>query len=124
MPSIQRKHSGWFWFSVIWAAVIFILSVIPVVDLPSLKLWEPDKLAHAIVYAVLTTGVAKTLFISGFTSKKSVVRSSMYCISYSFIIECIQRLLPSRTFDLLDLLANCTGVLLGVCCILFVFRLR
>lgn len=33
---------------------------------------------------------------------------------YSFAIECLQHLLPYRTFDLLDLLANGTGVLTGL----------
>ncbi len=36
------------------------------------------------------------------------------CCSYSFIIECIQYFIPNRMFDLLDMLANVLGTVLGV----------
>ncbi|AFV00216.1 VanZ family protein [Simiduia agarivorans] len=37
-----------------------------------------------------------------------------FLFSYSFGIECLQHFLPYRTFDLLDLLANGAGILVGL----------
>jgi len=36
------------------------------------------------------------------------------CCGYSFVIECIQYFMPDRMFDLLDMLANILGPLLGM----------
>lgn len=124
MPFSQLKDSLWFWFSIVWAVTVFILSVIPAVELPSINFWEPDKLAHVVVYAILTIAVAKSLFVVTSQKNSSILRSTLLSVGYSFLMECIQYMLPTRMFDLYDILANCIGSLVGILMLELVFRLK
>lgn len=100
----------------LWAAVIMVVSVIPGADLPSLSIWEPDKVMHVFVYAVLTFLTFK--WFIGLSSPVSLNKKAFFavtvCILYGFIIELIQLILPTRSFDLLDELANTIGCLLSL----------
>lgn len=100
----------------LWAAVIMVVSVIPGADLPSLSIWEPDKVMHVFVYAVLTFLTFK--WFKGYSSLHSLNKKAFIsvtvCILYGFIIELIQLILPTRSFDLLDELANSIGCLLSL----------
>lgn len=100
----------------LWAAVIMVVSVIPGADLPSLSIWEPDKVMHVFVYAVLTFLFFK--WLKGFSTPVSLNKKAFIavtvCILYGFIIELIQLILPTRSFDLLDELANMIGCLLSL----------
>ncbi len=100
----------------LWAAVIMVVSVIPGADLPSLSIWEPDKVMHVFVYAVLTFLVFKWLksFSTPVSLNKKAFIAVTVCILYGFIIELIQLILPTRSFDLLDELANTIGCLLSL----------
>lgn len=99
-----------------WAITILIISVIPAEDLPSLNIWEPDKVMHAAVYALLTflawrmrqqrRGNLRRLI--------NVIYSAVMCIAYGFCMEVIQQILPTRKFDLYDALANAIGCILMV----------
>lgn len=107
-----------FWPTVLflWASVIMMLSVIPGADLPSLSIWEPDKVMHATVYAILSLCAFKAMPF--FNPRLSRISRRLYavglCILYGFSIELIQLLLPSRSFDLLDELANTIGCLIAL----------
>jgi VanZ family protein len=102
------------------------LSFIPGKDLPSLSIWEADKLAHAFVYAVLSICVINALIQypkTGGDGKKAIFLGLVLCILFGYCIELIQgQLLPSRTFDVYDLLANFIGCLVGVTGIIFIFK--
>lgn len=99
-----------------WAAVIMVVSVIPGADLPSLSIWEPDKVMHVFVYAVMTFLTFQ--WFKSFSSLNSLNKKAFIsvtvCILYGFIIELIQLILPTRSFDLLDELANSIGCLLSL----------
>jgi VanZ family protein len=100
------------YFVGLWAGVILVVSVIPGQDLPSLSIWEPDKVMHALVYGVLTY----LLFVAiSYKSTKNnlLIFAITLCILYGFIIELIQKVLPTRTFDMYDMLANTIGCLLA-----------
>ena len=101
----------------LWATVIMVVSVIPGADLPSLSIWEPDKVMHAFVYAVLTF-LTFQFFNKSFSSLNSLNKKAFIsvtvCILYGFIIELIQLILPTRSFDFLDELANTIGCLLSL----------
>lgn len=105
-----------------WALVILIVSVLPNDELPSLSLWEADKVMHFAVYGLLTA--LTTFAIKGrfphFSLKKSVKTAVGLCILYGMIIEGIQYLLPTRQFDLLDGLANSIGCLLAAAMVLLI----
>jgi len=120
------QKSRTFWFTLLWALFILFISVIPGEDLPSLSIWEADKLAHALVYAMLCAGVILTLRIQNTWVKnrlKAIIFALVLCNLYGAGIECIQGLfLPSRTFDIYDLMANGIGTLMGVTGSLFIFK--
>ena len=103
-----------------WTVLIMVLSVIPGADLPTLTLWEPDKIMHAFVYGVLTFLTFQWLksFPAFASLNKKAIISVIVCILYGFIIELIQLILPTRKFDLLDELANTIGCLISVAVIL------
>jgi VanZ family protein len=125
-PAKHTRNIPWLWLAVIWAGIIMFLSFIPGEDLPTLSIWEADKWAHAFVYAVLSITVINT-FIQrrneGTHWKKAIIFGLILCILFGWCIELIQgQLLPSRTFDVYDLLANFIGCLLGVTGIIFIFK--
>ncbi len=99
-----------------WAAAILIVSVIPSEELPSLHIWEPDKVFHAIFYAIFTLLVYLQFTLTGQKAPglKFVIKAALLCILYGFCIEMIQRWLPTRSFDLFDVLADCVGCMLTV----------
>lgn len=116
----------WKWFTAFWALLIFVLSVIPGEDLPSVSIWEADKLAHGFVYMVLGFSLVKLLnqqFNTEVRRWKNSFLAIFLCILFGLCIEVIQgELLASRTFDVYDLLANTIGCLLGVTGIIFIFK--
>ncbi len=110
------RNNYWTALLFFWAAVIFVVSVIPGEDLPSLSIWEPDKVMHALVYAILsflTFKVMRRNYVT-FSLSKTIFIAAGLCISFGFIIEMIQRLLPTRSFDLLDVFANTTGCFISL----------
>jgi VanZ family protein len=98
-----------------WAAFLLFVSVIPGKDLPSISLWEADKLFHALFYALLTL-LAHSWLRLRFPSAgrlRIAILSSLLCILYGFFIELIQLALPSRACDMYDGLANAAGCILA-----------
>lgn len=119
MPFLKRYAPV---LAALWAIVIMVVSVIPSADLPSLSIWEPDKVMHASVYAILTLLVYFALIkLRPYRKRKNIVAAGL-CILYGSIIEIIQRLLPTRSFDLLDALANSIGCMLALLVILLISR--
>lgn len=67
-----------------------------------------DKLMHCSGYFV--AGIS----ISFAFPRWSFLQRAAFLISYSIAIEIGQHFMPPRTFDVLDICANSTGVLLGL----------
>ena len=65
-----------------------------------------DKGIHIFVFTLLTIWVYGQL--------PSFIKVLMYISFYGIIIECIQYFSPYRTYELLDILANELGVILGI----------
>lgn len=92
-------------------AIIVILLVIlyyswtPQVGLPV----SNDKLGHFIAYGTLSFAMTITYFKS-----KHFVNSIVFSAGYGLVMEVGQYFIPGRTFSFLDILANFSGVLLGV----------
>jgi VanZ family protein len=103
------------WPTLLTAAVIFALSSLPASRVPSG--WPPgtDKLAHGLVYAVLGALVARSrgLRSPGWSSLRLIVWATLFTTAYGLSDELHQRFVPGRRFELLDLLADGVGGLLG-----------
>ncbi|HRG27920.1 MAG TPA: VanZ family protein [Chitinophagales bacterium] len=112
------------YLAALWALIILVVSVIPGEDLPSLSIWEPDKVLHAFVYGVLTALIYITRPQNAVFIKKLVFQAILLCILYGFFIELIQLVLPTRKFDILDALANTVGCFIAGALILLISRKR
>ncbi len=91
--------------------VVMLLMWLPVADpLPEIELWYEDKWEHLVVYGLLTW----LWFRAGLAAPRAAL--VVGCCSIAF--ELGQLLVPYRSFDLLDLVAN------GVGCVLVMLLLR
>lgn len=104
-------------FTIVWAAIIFLLILMPGQQMPDLgDLFSFDKLAHLGVFCVLSF-----LMIIGFTKQYTFQRLNgspikyalIVSVSYATILELAQGLIPARDLNFYDLLFNILGVLVG-----------
>jgi len=78
-----------------------------------------DKVAHLVTYLLL--------FISldfAFASGRRLVVKMILLFAFSWLIEILQHFMPPREYSLYDLLANLTGLSLGLLPVLFLKRYR
>lgn len=108
--------------AVLWGIFILYFSLMPGPDIPRLLVDLNDKLVHAGIY-FLSAGLIYLGFIR-YNFNNSVPRVSLVviiavCIVFGAAIELLQHyLVPNRTGDWLDFLANSAGSI--VCVLLFV----
>ncbi|WP_345158725.1 VanZ family protein [Pontibacter saemangeumensis] len=104
-----------------WAAVILLTTLLPSSSMPAVSVWELfsfDSFAHAFLFSVLTflmiVGLAKQFTfprLRHYTIRYSLFLSTMFGIS----IELMQHyFIPGRQGDIIDVLANTIGCLLGI----------
>jgi VanZ family protein len=90
-------------------ALITALSLLPIRG-PDLDLPNSDKLNHAIAYLVLMLYFGQ-LVGAQWRSRAAVVAG---LIGYGIAIELLQALLPLRVAELADLVANVSGIAIGM----------
>ena len=93
-------------FYVLYIFIITYFSLTPLEHKMPVNVW--DKAAHFISYLFLA------MFVRRVHIRFSYLTCVITCCSYSFVIECIQYFIPNRQFELLDMLANLLGAILGV----------
>ena len=102
-----------------WIIVVCYLSLADS-GLPNIKfrfILESDKIAHIGIYSVLTLlfirSLVKAMLVKSIGNKLLI--SSLLAISFSIVMEVLQKTLTkTRQFDLHDIYANFTGVIIGV----------
>jgi VanZ family protein len=90
-------------FWLVWCAAT-ILMLLPAQDLPQVNIW--DKAEHSGTFFALMTLASLAYF-----QKHSLQRLAILLITYGIAIECIQFFIPSRSFSVLDMVADSIGVL-------------
>jgi VanZ family protein len=95
-------------FYVLYVLIITYLSLTPIEHKIPENIWDWDKASHFTAYLLLA------MFVKKVHIKFSYLTCVITCFSYSFAIECIQYFIPNRQFELLDMLANLLGAVLGV----------
>ena len=100
------------WAAAAYAAVIFVLSVIPVPEGPSVPYL--DKAVHAVEYLLFAWLLVGALRAVQLTEREYGRLAWMYATSYGLLIEVIQGFIPWRSMDLWDAAANALGAALGV----------
>ncbi|MCW5906613.1 MAG: VanZ family protein [Chitinophagales bacterium] len=103
--------------SILWAVFILGVCLIPGKELPSVSIWEFDKLVHFGVYVVLAILLfwgwkKQTAF--PFLHRQVLVKIMLSTFSYGFAVEILQEFLTvDRHFELLDAVANAAGGIAG-----------
>ncbi len=76
----------------------------------------PDWLLHTLTYCILA--ILSWIGALGLNPQSDLknhrVQGAAIAIGYGVIDECIQFFVPVRTFDLMDILADAIGALIGV----------
>jgi VanZ family protein len=97
--------------SVLWATAIMVLLLLPRSSIPSLVVWQADKLGHAGLFAIQTCLLWFSMRAPQETevSKNSLVLPFVLASVYGIITELIQNAAATRTADPFDALADITG---------------
>jgi glycopeptide antibiotics resistance protein len=115
--------------SILWTVAIIILYALPGNDLPATKLWDVlplDKVAHFAVFALyacmLCIGLSKQ-------EQMPIKRMSpswhaiLWGLIFGSILEAIQgAAFVQRTTDIMDMLANAAGMLVGYVIFTLLYR--
>lgn len=116
-------------FTICWLLIILLLTLTPGDALPETNLWAEllniDKVVHFIIFGILTL-----LMIIGFTKqysfaglrKNAVAAALAISIGYGFVIELIQIAIPGRGLELMDMVANTIGCLLGFALFYMIYK--
>lgn len=104
-PRLCRR---WRWLLVAMMAVTSWLAFMPSDPQPE-SIAHLDKLQHGAAFAALTA-----VAVLASAGPQPARRVGLYLLGYGLFIEVVQAWLPSRHGDLLDLVADATGILLGL----------
>ena len=103
--------------AIIYSCLITVLFFIPSQDLPKTQLLEADKIVHILVYFILVNLWMLYLYVSNdyHFEKKWIPILLLSILLYGIIIEIFQGLFTvSRSADILDVVSNLLGSLLGI----------
>lgn len=107
------KYLKQFPLSILCTIAITFLSLRNISNLPKVSINHFDKFAHLLAYFVLTAIILFEARKSGNTHKKFLISAFFFAFFYGLLMEFIQGMVPSRNFDLYDMLANGSGALLA-----------
>lgn len=113
----QNNFLKYNWPSILWAAFILVLCLMPGRDLPSVSIWEFDKLVHFAFYVMLSAlmfwGWKKQMRFSAL-HLQTALKILAITFTYGFAVEILQELVTAdRHFELLDAVANSAGGVAG-----------
>jgi VanZ family protein len=100
-----------------WLTVISIAMLTPGNKLPDANYFEfQDKLIHLICFAGLSflwtgVGVRKSKVLKN--RKRLITNFILFGVLAGIVLESLQHFIPNRTFDIMDLIVNEIGGILG-----------
>ena len=112
MKTLYRKN-----ILFVYSLFIFVISVLPVREPKELEYLYTDKIVHFSIYFVLVLLFSYAFF----RIRHLYVKSFIYAFSLGLFIEVLQYFIPYRSFDILDIAANCLGAVMGL---LITYRLE
>ena len=111
--SQNKKFYFYFLLSVLWFLLIVYLTIFYRSKASGLSYQYLDKFIHFILFFTQSYLVTKSYFLRvknlTFSILKVIVPFTIFCI----LIEVFQIYIPYRSFELLDLLMNISGSVLG-----------
>ena len=109
----RRRRKWWWWAVAAYAILVFILSVVPV-DLGPAAPRHLDKVAHLCEYLVFAWILLQAIRATHLHEHDDLLWAWSYATSYGVLMEIIQMMVPWRSAELADALANAVGAALGV----------
>ncbi len=110
-----------YWVSVaVWASIILVLCGMPPQDVDKIKFIDIpylDKIVHFGLYFVLALLIMAILTLNSKLkhSSWSYVITIFSCLFYGWLIELMQRsFFPGRSYEMLDVVADTAGAVVGV----------
>ncbi|MCU0416484.1 MAG: VanZ family protein [Cytophagaceae bacterium] len=110
----MKKFLRVYWPAILWGIFILIATLLPGKSIPSVSLFRFDKLIHAGIF-----GIFAWLCWRGWVHYSASPRHPIwwsiggFTILWSIGIEGMQSLIPDRSMDLYDMIANTIGVLIA-----------
>lgn len=99
-------------------AFIFYMLTIPGNNLPRLNYWGQDKIVHIILFGSLMFAALfhfDQLDTAFFKTTRARALTMIICIVYGIAMEFYQKyFVPSRGFEVADMLADAAGVILSL----------
>lgn len=107
-------------YTILWALVILTITLSPGTSIPvseSVKIPNLDKVVHFLVFGVFAYLLVKGLSKQDeykFFNYYSFLLSFIISACFGIIIEFLQIIIPGRGYDPLDIMANISGIVLGL----------
>jgi len=98
----------------VYAALVFVLSVIPTEHLPDADVPYFDKVVHVCEYLGFAWLLVRAIRVSRVPERDYLLWAWIYATSYGMLIELLQAMVPWRSADWMDALANAIGAAGGV----------
>jgi len=95
----------------VYAAAVFLVSVVPIDAKVSVS--HLDKVVHLCQYLVFAWLLVQAVRASGMPEREYLWMAWIYATSYGLLIEMIQAMLPWRSAEAADIVANALGAWLG-----------
>lgn len=122
MANLLVPNKIYIWLAVLWTLIIVVLCLESADDLPKVKIYGFDKIAHVIIHLVFTFLWFMSLMSLKLKFKKAIFFAFLFSVAFGISIEILQQLLTTtRKADILDVLANITG---GFLTVWLVFNLK
>lgn len=104
-------------FAIFCTLLIFYLSLADISDLPKVKVSHIDKLYHLIAYFVLNTVWLLAIIPHSTGKARTNILISLGIVVFGIVVEIFQHIWTDyRTFDVYDILANSSGILVSYLC--------
>lgn len=102
---MKKIHRGRAWlFLVIWVVITGVLLTVQFRKVPQVVEHGYDKVVHTALFTVM--GIA--------AQAAAPFISLIITVPVAIGLEYVQKQIPYRTYDIVDMLANLTGILLGL----------
>lgn len=116
------RHNFW---GIFWLVIITAVCLIPGRNVPQSPYFSFDKLFHAAIFGCLVFQLIIG-FKKQYTFKRlryhAVPISIVFSVFYGLFIELLQGIiLPDRSFEMMDVLANTLGVMTGWLLFILIF---
>jgi glycopeptide antibiotics resistance protein len=108
---------------IFYVLLITGLSLISLPSLPEINTGYDDKIYHGLAYAVYV--VILFNYLEKLNIQNAIWFACISCFIYGIVIEMLQEVLnTNRTFDVLDMVANGVGIIIGFYIIKGLYKLK